>query len=201
MNGQGDISATLFRTLQMKSVSPSFRSRYLWIAIFVELMNLTAVIAHAQQLAANDFVFSTKNTGGWWSERISFVGASNLQLLMASLSRFDLSNPESRNYHPSDSPVQHRDPLIENLAGLRAGAESRDGDLGLFAEGESSYPQSFLSSVETKYLMWKSTLADTRTLTYANGAFVYPLLQLTFAESNLPVTLYVTPLLAADVRR
>jgi hypothetical protein len=49
---------------------------------------------------------------------------------------------------------------------------------------------SLLSVLQTRYIDWESSLADTRTPTSVNGAMVYPLFQINYANGSLPVALY-----------
>jgi hypothetical protein len=59
---------------------------------------------------------------------------------------------------------------------------------------------SFLALMQTWYLQWQSSLADTRTPTSVNGVMVYPLLQINYANGSLPVALYNSSLLGSDTR-
>jgi hypothetical protein len=199
---------TILDNFQATGFRPHFRRfcrpfcwRYLLIAVVLKAINFTAITAHAQQLDVNDFILSTKISSSCWPEGAILAEEPHLQLGTASLSRFDPSNPKLSSSQPSDRLV-HVGGVIENRSGLETyDASRRHGGLSLFAEREPPSPQSFFSLFEARYVTWESNLADTRTLTYANGNFVYPLLQLNYAQSILPVTLYISPLLGTDAGR
>jgi hypothetical protein len=62
------------------------------------------------------------------------------------------------------------------------------------------HQESFLSFVQTEYLLRESRLGDSQSLTSVSAISAYPLLQINYAGWNLPVTLYNPSSKASEAR-
>ena len=109
---------------------------------------------------------------------------------------------------PSDSfrtfPAQRTtyrvtEPMDGQIASLQYIA-ARDARPSLLADRVLLPPGSFPSLLQTKYVTWESSLADSRSLVDVNGVSVYPLLQINYAGWHLPVTLYISSRRGSDAR-
>jgi hypothetical protein len=157
--------------------------RYLGILTMVGCLTVWfgAPVAHAQELLGHQAASaSTGITTGWWSPDIASSAASPHFLLstagLPNFEAFDSLKTSTAQSHGS-LPGDPMDNYVANLT-----------------DGGSLPSISFLALVQTSYVQWESSLADTPTPTSVNGAMVYPLMQVNYAGWNLPVALYTSPL-------
>jgi hypothetical protein len=78
---------------------------------------------------------------------------------------------------------------LENVDTPRAPLMESDS----LVERDRAHSGSLLYSLQHKYEQWQSSLADSRSLVGVSGSSVYPLLQINFAGTTLPVSLHVSP--------
>jgi hypothetical protein len=187
-----------FRVAKPKAFSSFMISfRMLWVVIICISVWLTATSAHAQQFSIDDFapVATTTATGLWCPKQTGSTSvAPHLELSMAKLTRFEVAEP----LRPST--IEPNNHTMANNGGFELGVGPQGGKSISLAEDELLPPRSFLSIPTVKYSTWESSLADTRSLTNANGLLVYPLLQIDYAQSHLPISLYIPPLCGSDAR-
>jgi hypothetical protein len=125
-----------------------------------------AALANAQEPSV------TARNAGWWSPAtMQSAQAPQLTIGMAELTRFEASG-------------------LLNGSALNASVAQE----GLWVEPTAAPATTLLGLIETKYAGWESSLSDTRTLTNVNGTSVYPIFQVNYRSSYVPVTLYVSPL-------
>jgi hypothetical protein len=133
-----------------------------------------AAKAHAQDLPSRDS--APTNTAGWWSLESAASATSP---------RFLLSNAGLPNFRAFDSLK-----ASTALSGGTSLADAENNYVANLTEDEPLPSISLLSVLQTRYVDWESSLADTRTPTSVNGAMVYPLFQINYANGSLPVALY-----------
>src|SRR6202011_4173335 len=175
------------------------RRYILSMLVLCSAVSLVAAIANAQEL---ELVALTSNAArpasGWWSPAgAESATAPRLPISMAELTPFDASG-SFRTLSAPRTPYRVNESMDGSIAGLqyfgltlraRIGAPSLlGGDRVLLPPGSS------LSLLRAKYAIWESSLADSRSLTNANGVSVHPLLQINYAGWHLPVTLYISSL-------
>jgi hypothetical protein len=151
---------------------------YLGILVLIACLAVcfAAAKAHAQDLPTQDGAQVSTVTNGWWSLE---CGAS------ATSPRFLLSNAGLPSFRAFDS--------LKSSTALSGGTSLADPESNYVAnltEDESLPSISLLSVLQTRYIDWESSLADTRTPTSVNCAMVYPLFQINYANGSLPVALY-----------
>ena len=176
----------------------AWRRYVLSILALCAVVSLVAQIANAQELAA-----STSNAvgraSGWWSPiRAESATAPLLQISMAELIPFKASD-SFRTFPAERTTYRVTEPMDGQIASLQY-IGARDARPSLLADRVSLPPGSFLSLLQTKYAIWESSLADSRSLVDVNGMSVYPLLQIDYAGWHLPVTLYLSSLRGSDAR-
>jgi hypothetical protein len=171
--------------------------RILLLAAVCSVVWSVTTIAQAQELLArNRTPSSTKASTGWWSPQTNSAAAPHLLLSMAEVGHFRGSDlPPSSGYKSTAGT----DYSIVDLGNF-ASAPKTPTDFSSLAYGIMPPSDSLVSFVQTKYLLWESSLADSRPLTYVNGVSVYSLLQVSYEDSHLPITLYVPPLRGSDAR-
>jgi len=153
--------------------------------------------AQAQELFIHAPAQSAATTpDGWWSpETASFAAAPHLLLSMADVGHFQgsgslrTSTAQSSNYRVT-FPMNYS---IVNLGDFGLAPEARAAESRSLAYGDLLPPDSLFSLVQSKYTLWESSLADSRSLTNVNGVSVYPLVEVTYADWHLPIILYVPP--------
>ncbi len=175
------------------------------IALFSTVW-LAAPPAQAQEVPGNNSKLNSEQLAtGWWSlERVQSAAAPHLLLTMADLRHFSASAALGTAIQPASSkPLATLtqssfaygpapDPVV-NAAAVGSAFDARGAETSLLLDRDSSASTSLLDSLQTKYQLWESRLADTRPLMKENGVFVYPLLQINFAGKSLPICLYVPP--------
>jgi hypothetical protein len=176
----------------------AWRRYILFLVVLSVAVSLVAAIANAQELAT-----STSNASGpasgWWSPvRVESATAPQLQISMAEITPFKVSDslrtfPVPRTTYRMTEPM---DGQIDSLQYIGA----RDARPSLLPDRVSLPPGSFLSLLQAKYAIWESNLADSRSLVAVNGLSVYPLLQIDYAGWHLPVALYLSSLRGSDAR-
>jgi hypothetical protein len=192
-----------FARASQKRVCPLTTHYRLWIVALCASLCLTSTAAHAQQISTDDFTPPVTQTPNqrWSTERTaSTVVAPHLQVNIAKLNGLEISGQrppltiDSKAY----STAYTNGPIVNpQFSELDHYTLNRDLNL---VEGESMTLRSFLSVIEAKYVIWESSLADTRSLTSVNGMAVYPLVQIDYADWHLPIGLYVPPLRGSDAR-
>jgi hypothetical protein len=164
-------------------------------------ISLTAADAHTQEQPAST-PNATGVASGWWSpEAAKSATALRPMVSIAELTHFEAS--DLLRSSPAE-PIGHlTEPPDGSIAGLPNSGLTLDTSLlkqALWPDPVALSPRSFLTRLQTKYTVWESSLADSRSLTNVNGVFVYPLLQINYASGYLPVTLYISPLRGSDAR-
>jgi len=201
----GDFEPLSFRIANRKSWSFLDHYRILWIFALGLTICLTAAVGHAQQLSVDDFAPTSAKIGnGWWSpERTAAtVVVPRLQLSMSKLTHFETTEPlRPSTTAPSNyRPTKYTNNYTVNPRGFELSVDGRSAQFISLAEAELLSSRSFLSLLEANYRSWESRLADTRSLTNVNGVFVYPLVQIDYADWRLPISLYIPPLRGSDTR-
>ena len=164
-------------------------------------LSLVAANAHAQEHPA-----ATPNAArvasGWWSpDTAGSATAPRLMVSMAELTHFETSDSiRTSPPQPTGYLTEPTDGSITDLQNIGSTLNARVAEQALLADPVSLPPRSLLSLLQTRYAVWQSSLADSRSLTNVNGVSVYPLLQVNYAGWNLPVTLYISPLRGSDAR-
>ena len=164
------------------------------LSLFVSLVTATA---QAQGLlGANTAAGSTKDATGWWSPDVNSGAHPYLVVSMAELGSpgSELSKTQSIRNPFSTGTAYSIDPANFALAA------TTPTDFNPLAYQQLRPSDSLLSLVQTKYLTWESSLADSQPTTYVNGVSVYSLLQVSYEGSHLPISLYVPPLRGSDAR-
>jgi len=156
----------------------------LYVGILVLIACLTvcfaAAEAHAQDLASQNTAQAATTTAfGWWSLESAASAASPRFLLTTA------GLPDFQAFESLKTPAA--------LSGGTLSADPTDNYLANLTDAGSVPSWSFLSPIQTSYVQWESSLADTRTPTSVNGAIVYPLFQINYANGSLPVALYISP--------
>jgi hypothetical protein len=176
--------------------------RILSLIALCSIVWFVAATAQAQELLGHKGAAGwTKTATGWWSPDTDSAAAPHLLLSMAEVGHFrgsDLprtSTAQSGRY-PSTAGTDYSIVDLGNFAL----APKTPTDFSSLAYGDLPPSDSLFSFVQTKYLMWESSLADSRPLTYVNGVSVYSLLQVSYEDSHLPISLYVPPLRGSDAR-
>jgi hypothetical protein len=147
---------------------------------------LAAANAHAQDDPSQDSVHAPAITTGSWSLESTTCASSPRFLLSA------VGLPDFQAFDWAKTSTLH--------SGGNQPAEPIDDYSTNLTAGASPSSVSFLALIQTRYVRWESSLADTRTPTSVNGAMVYPLLQINYANGSVPVALYNSPLLGSDTR-
>jgi hypothetical protein len=132
--------------------------------------------AHAQDLPTQGSAQAATATIGWSSLESSASATSP---------RFLLSVAGLPDFQAFDSLK-----ASTALAGGNPPADPANNYVANLTEDESLPSVSVLSLLQTRYVEWESSLADTRTLTSVNGTMVYPLFQINYSNGSLPVALY-----------
>jgi hypothetical protein len=162
------------------------------------IVPLVATIAKAQELpdaTAN----ATRPASGWWSPaKAESAPEPQLAISMAELTHFEASD-SFRTFPAQRTTYRVTEPMDVQIASLQYIA-ARDARPSLLADGVSLPPGSFPSLLQTRYAIWESSLADSRSLVDVNGMSVYPLFQINYAGWHLPVTLYISSLRGSDAR-
>jgi hypothetical protein len=162
------------------------------------VVSLVAASANAQELAA-----STSNAArpasGWWSPaKAESAPEPRLAISTAELTHFEASD-SFRTFPAQRTTYRVTEPIDAQIASLQY-IGARDAGPSLLADRGSLPPGSFLSLLQAKYVIWESSLADSRSLVDVNGVSVYPLLQINYAGWHLPVALYLSSLRGSDAR-
>jgi hypothetical protein len=178
--------------------SDAGRRYILSILALCAAVSLVAAIASAQELAA-----STSNSAapasGWWSPvRVESATAPQLAISMAELTHFEASE-SFRTFPVQRTTYRVTEPMDGQIASLQY-IGATDAGRSLLADRVLPPSGSFPSLLQAKYVIWESSLADSRSLVDVNGVSVYPLLQINFAGLHLPVTLYLSSLRGSDAR-
>jgi len=84
--------------------------------------------------------------------------------------------------------------LTVNAQSIQESPYSKIAQYRLLSENDSVSPVSFLSSLETHYVLWEQAPADSTSLTDEGGTLLYPLLQVDLSGRRLPILLYVPAL-------
>jgi hypothetical protein len=165
-------------------------------ALYLTILTLIACLmilfatatVHAQDVPSRGAVqAAATSTAGWWSLDSAASAASP---------RYLLSMAGLRDFQAFDSAKN-----LTAEAGGTTAANQREEYLASITDANSLQPGSLLSMIQTSYAQWGANLADTETPTSINGAMVYPLFQLNYANGSLPVALYNSPLLGSDNTR
>jgi hypothetical protein len=164
---------------------------------------LTTSIVLAQELSASDFApEATTTASGWWSpERTALtVLAPGRQFSVPKLISLDVSEPPSFSTpQPDDGrPAEYVNGPSVNPGGFEFSLVTRSPEFSSLAEVELLSSRSLLSRLQAEYATWESGLADTRSLTSVNGWSVYPLVQVNYADWQLPISLYRPSLRGSD---
>ena len=166
---------------------------------------LSANAANAQQLSANDFSIGAKTDGnGWWRPDQTQPGRGTSHLQIGLGERFSLSDMELLpipRQAPNYQSVSWADNSIWNRSISESGLKVGPADPTSIMAGELVVPESFLSVLQSKYLVWESRLEDSVPPTNVKGMLVYPMLQVSYAGIHLPITLYIPPLRGSDARQ
>jgi hypothetical protein len=183
----------------------AWRRYILSMLVLCSAVSLVAAIANAQELELDALTSNAaRSASGWWSPaRAESATAPRLPIRMVELTPFDASG-SIRTL--SAQQTTHR--VNESMDGSLANFEYfgltlrvRNGAPSLLGGDRVSLPPgSSLSLLRAKYAIWESSLADSRSLTNANGVSVHPLLQINYAGWHLPVTLYISSLRDDDIR-
>jgi hypothetical protein len=154
---------------------------YLGILVLIACLTvcLAAAEAHAQNLPSQGIAQSASMTNGWWPLESSSSATSP---------RFLLSVAGLPDFQALDS-LQ----ASTALAGANPPADLANNYAANLTEDQPLPSVSLLALMQTRYVDWESSLADTRTPTSVNGAMVYPLFQINYAGGSLPVALYNSP--------
>lgn len=154
----------------------------LYLGILVLIACLTVYFAAAKARAQdfpNQHGAQVATVTGWWSLESAASATSP---------RFLLSNAGLPNFQAFDSLK-----ASTALSGGTSLADPENNYVANLTEDEPLPSISLLSVLQTRYVDWESSLADTRTPTSVNGAMVYPLFQINYGNGSLPVTLYNSP--------
>jgi hypothetical protein len=155
----------------------------LYLGILVLIACLTVCFAaakvQAQDFPIQDGAQASTVTTGWWSLETAASATSP---------RFLLSNAGLPSFRAFDSLK-----ASTALSGGNSFADAESNYVANLTEDEPLPTISLLSVLQTRYIDWESSLADTRTPTSVNGAMVYPLFQINYANGSLPVALYNSP--------
>jgi hypothetical protein len=171
------------------------RRSILSILALCAVVSLVAATANAQELASN----AVGRASGWWSPiRAKSATAPQLQISMGQLIPIETSD-SFRTFPAQRTTYRVTEPIDGQIASLQYIA-ARDARPSLLADRVSLPPGSFPSLLQTKYVIWESSLAESRSLVDVNGVSVYPLLQINYAGWHLPVTLYISSLRGSDAR-
>jgi hypothetical protein len=178
------------------SSSFSISFRMLWTVIICVSAWLTTTSAHAQQLTIEDFAPVATKTAGWWSpvQTGSTLVVPHLELNMAKLTRFEVVK------RLRSSTIEPNIYAVANTGGFELEVGPQGGKSMSLAGEELLPARSLLSILTVNYARWESSLADTHSLTNANGLLVYPLLQIDYAQLHMPISLYIPPLRCSDAR-
>ncbi len=160
-----------------------------------------AAIANAQDLSASASNAASPASGWWSPARAESATAPQLLIGMGELTRFEASGllgvspAQSLNHltEPSDA-------AIADLPDLGSTLNANVAQQAAWAEPASLPARSFLSLLQTRYALWESSLADSRSLTNVHGVSVYPVSEMNYGNWHLPVTLYISPLRGDDAR-
>ncbi len=176
------------------------RRRLLSMLALCLTVPFVAAIANAQDLTSASNAASPAS--GWWSPaRAESATAPQLLIGMGELTRFEASGllgvspAQSLNHltEPSDA-------AIADLPDLGSTLNANVAQQAAWAEPASLPARSFLSLLQTRYALWESSLADSRSLTNVHGVSVYPVSEMNYGNWHLPVTLYISPLRGDDAR-
>ena len=207
----GEQTTGIILRLTSKVVRPSDTVRLCMLGVIplCGTVCLTTSMALAQQLSASDFApAAITKASGWWSpQRTALtVLAPDGQLSVSKLTSLELSEPPYFSTTParqwsSNKPEYINRPSVNPDAGrFEFTLVARSSEFGFLAESELLSRRSLLSRLQAEYATWESGLADTRSLASVNGLSVYPLMQVDYADVDLPISLYVPPLRGSDVR-
>jgi hypothetical protein len=158
-------------------------------------------MANAQELVEQALApASTKITTRLWpTETAESAAAPHLLLSKADLNHFQTS--DSLQTSTAHSSRYRLTDLTDNPS-VSSGsfALAPEAKSGAPANNNSLDPESLLSVMETKYMRWESSLANSRSLINVNGVSVYPLAKLDFGDWHLPITLNPAPTRGSDTR-
>ena len=162
-----------------------------------------AATAHPQELASQGFALASANfTTLCPPETAESKAAPHLLLSMSEPNHFRISDSaQTLTAQPSKYRLTERtDSSIENSGSFALAHEVLETKYRSPVGNHSLNPESILSVVETKYMRWESSLADSRSLTNVNGALVYPLVQINSGDLHLPITLNTAPIPGGETR-
>jgi hypothetical protein len=173
--------------------SESLARRFLLsVVVFCPTVALVTSFANAQDSAL------AATNAGWWSPAAA-EAAPELMVGMTALNRFEASGlPDTTSPAKLDLTAPSDD-SITNFQNAGSMLNASVAQQALWAEPTSAPAATFLTLVESKYATWESGLADSRTLTNVNGMSVYPIFQVNYGSSFVPVTLYISPLRGGNV--
>jgi hypothetical protein len=97
-------------------------------------------------------------------------------------------------------PTEKANSSTADLGRSGLATETQQTKFGSFAYDDSMHQESFLSFVQTEYLLRESRLGDSQSLTSVSAISAYPLMQINYAGWNLPVTLYNPSSKASEAR-
>jgi len=188
--GERTLSVTAYRTL--------------WIVLMSVAVCLWSIAANAQQLSASDFASAPKEVGSsWWSpgrmESKALIPQHIGLIDQTALSTSKLLPPTSVG--GSGVWISTAEIPVTAQSSSQFRFETRQANPSSMVEGESLFPESFLSVLQSGYTAWESRLEDSGPRTNVNGLLVYPLLQINCAGWHLPISLYIPPLRYSDARR
>jgi hypothetical protein len=157
---------------------------------------IRANVANAQQFSPADFAPAHPAVSdGWWSpERTSFATlTSRAQLNVPKLAN-RVASPHFTQLQPNNPYLIEYSKITSGNSGGFEFTQGRAIEVGSAAVEALQSPQSFSGLLRARYLMWESSLAANRDLMNIDGALAYPLVQISYANWRLPISLYEPPL-------
>jgi hypothetical protein len=159
----------------------------------LSVLALCSTVALATSFANAQDSAVTATNAGWWSPATA-EATPELMVGIAALNRFEgsglLATPSPANL---DLPTASDD-SIANFQDAGSMLNASIAQQALWTKHSSAPAATFLTLIESKYTSWESGLADSRTLTNVNMMSVYPIFQVNYGTSSIPVTLYISPL-------
>jgi hypothetical protein len=159
----------------------------------LSLLVLSSTVALATSFANAQNSAATATNAGWWSPATA-ESAPELVVGMTALNRFETSGLLGTTSLTKLDLSAPSDDSITNFQEAGSTLNASVAQQALWSEPTSAPAATFLTLVESKYATWESGLADSRTLTNVNGMSVYPIFQVNYGSSFVPVTLYISPL-------
>jgi hypothetical protein len=174
--------------------------RILLVIVLCVTIWCVAAPAQAQELFSPNLSPAATGimSGRWLYETPPAATAPSLRVSMV-----DPQFRPSHSLHASTGGSRPTEPTIDpkvSLGSFGLAPEAQRASSGSFAYDDSIRQESFLSFVQTKYLLRESSLANPQSLTSVNAISTQPLLQINYAGWNLPVTLFNPPSRASEVR-